>query len=1835
MSRNEIRASRSSSSQENQALSKTGQTDKNKKRRVRWIASSILFQTTALAGTLAGVPLPFYSRGFYSRAYAQASCNPSSIPHADVFDGTQATTVYSCTIPSGSTITTPQYVYGGALTFYSNPYDYKTGYYWTPENGIPGLNISLTNDATIDITEAATVSPLISFDPPYGTNYFDAKRKQSDAIRVVSVGSNSDYYGKHNKNNGGDGGNITITNSGDITNTVGNGIYAVSAGGSPYDDANGGYAGTVTVTNSASISAANTAILAISRGGASANSGRGGTGQTVTITVTGDVETIASTVSGSGIFAASYGGNGLKSTGAPGLTMNGGIGGQAGTVSVTLGSSSEAFAGSITTTASGKIAKTWESEDRDSGAAITAISGGGWGLTTTNGSGVDFDGGDGADVTVLVYGTSATLLKTLGDNSDGILAASYGGTSQNGYDGGQQGGASGNVTVTLTGGGSIKTYGASSSGIDAVSLGGLGRIASQASSSNTGGTAGAVTVKNNFSITTEGSNSNGIVAISAGAGGGVYAWSGDSGFTWGDSNIASNTSSDVYVYNGGAIVTYGVDSHGIVAMSIGGGGGLLVSTSTLSTDSYNAITSSSTYQNVGGSAGSADGANVTVINKGAITTHGGYSTSKTDTTNDDDVALGGGIAILAQSIGGGGGDNTGSGAIGGIGGSGSSGGNGSDGATVIVKNYAALTTYGSEAHGIVAQSIGGGGGTGRNKSGFFIAVGGAGGSGGDGGDAYVYNNAEITTSGDYASGVIIQSIGGGGGAGGKASAWSIFTHISAAVGGSGGSGGDGGTATYEKTSGGSVSTSGDNATAIIVQSIGGGGGSGGTAKSHTYAVGWSFSFALGGSGGDGGNGGDAYAHVGGKIATSGTDSTGVLVQSIGGGGGEGGSSVAKSLAVGIPIDPEGNTFALSVATSQGGNAGNGGYGGTAKAWVEEGASITTTGDGAEGLVVQSIGGGGGNGGDSTAASGTATLASVVEKLSGGWAEFEKAAEDKSVTLNIENSIGGTGGSGGEGGFAYAHNLGTVTTSGDFATGILVQSIGGGGGNGGTGESSSLSLFGDSTFTLTYSVGGSGGTGSSGGTAKGGISDSGVIKTTGNNSAALIVQSIGGGGGIGAAGNGDVDADTTLNIGVGGTGGAGGDGGKAYAWNAGKITTSGDASSGVVVQSIGGGGGIGGSGTSSVSHSFGIEKELKKIESYGVTIKASLDIDTSLSGTVAASGGSGGNGGTVFFGLPEKDQTDFSYGTITTNGALSSGVIAQSIGAGGGSVSLSSNQSLELDAVISKDSTVSANLTLGSTSSETGGSGGAVYAYVSNVYTSGFSAIGVIAQSIGGGGGIAIMSGYAPSSLTFALGSSASAANESYGGKVEVTLLKGETIKTTGDNSSAIIAQSIGAGGGLAISALGTSATENDDTVADVISITLGSSSTQTYANTLNGGSVAVGSTGKIVTTGTRAIGIVAQSIGGGGGMLSASSTSISAVHFESSQQYASSDDVTVTLDDGASITTSGDGAAGIVAQSIAGGGGFAADLSSGRLYTNYISNSDSSYSYAGGSSAGTSGTVDVTVDDGASIYTTGAYAAGIIAQTIAGSGGIFEKNGKTYAGSLHRNSTSNTAAINITVDGAIKVTSEHSWGIWAQTQEGTTTVTVGSTGSIYGSSVSDDNGGAIHATFDEEGSFLLQTSSGGSVTGNVVTSKAGTESSSKDYSSTSSENADGAVSLAAAAPVGSSLMVNAGTFTTGVIAGLDTVLNSGIVNLGGEGNVIQTVFSGDLVGIGSSDYGSTYDAETLGLDTAFTAFTYNSRSTVKNWSTATSSSGGLISGLDVDMEGGTGDTLVVEGDFAG
>nr|WP_272210913.1 hypothetical protein [Marinicella sp. W31]MDC2876827.1 hypothetical protein [Marinicella sp. W31] len=323
----------------------------------------------------------------------------------------------------------------------------------------------------------------------------------------------------------------------------------------------GGDAGTVNVSTTADISATSFGIVAISRGGATWAE-TGGDGKDATVMVSGDVNSIASTSAGGGVFVASYGGNSPNNTSAGGA--QGGIGGKAGTATLTLGSSDTAFAGTVSTVAAGKIGEDWTFADRKTGIALAAISYGGQGPVNTNGSGGGYDGGDGGAVNVTLYGASGTTIKTSGDSSAGILAASYGGSSLDYYDASKQGGAASTVKVKLSGGGSIGTSGKNSSGIVATSLGGLGQIASQAStdsgSSGIGGTSGNVYVQNAMSVTTKGDYSHGIVTVSSGAGGGIYVWSGNGGFQWGDANIASNSSGEAYVYNTGAIETYGIDS---------------------------------------------------------------------------------------------------------------------------------------------------------------------------------------------------------------------------------------------------------------------------------------------------------------------------------------------------------------------------------------------------------------------------------------------------------------------------------------------------------------------------------------------------------------------------------------------------------------------------------------------------------------------------------------------------------------------------------------------------------------------------------------------------------------------------------------------------------------------------------------------------------------------------------------------------------------------------------------------------------------------------------------------------------------------------------------------------------------------------------------------------------------------------------------------------------------------------------------------------------------------------------------------------------------------------
>ncbi|TPW29987.1 autotransporter outer membrane beta-barrel domain-containing protein [Martelella alba] len=1851
------------------AKSNQNQRVAHRKARARWIASSLLFQSTALAGTLAGVPMPFYSRG-YSRAYAAATCDPSSTSGIINDTSGASSTTFSCTISSTTTLTSSQYAYGGAYTFYqdlkkyrfydkyANGLNYYTDFYHRISKGQPGLNISVTNSATIDVTAASDTSNLISTTTNSSYLYY-MNATQTAGLSVVSRGSNAWYYSAQGgvSGDGGDGGNVYIKNTGSITSTVGGGIYALSRGGDGLLAYRGGNGGTVTIVSSGDVSGSTSGIVAISLGGTShgpvygyQRNAQAGTGGDVSVTVYGNV---SATTSGPAVFAASYGGNSPRAKSTfynyadevyywRGEQLEGGGGGDAGSVTVNIGSSTTAFSGTISTVSSGDISAAGIT--RSSGAAISAISIGGQGINTySDGYDTYYSGGKGGDVTIDVVATSSALIETKGDNSPAILAQSAGGASPqdtssfNTTLSAYTGGDGGTVSVTLSGGGTIETTGNYSSGVVAQSLGGAGKSTLDDSTYGNAGSGGSVTVKSDFTITTKGNYSHGIVAQSAAAafGYGIYSYDGNGDLIWGDDNDSSSGSGDVTVYNYGNITTYGYSSHGIIAQSIGGGGGILNATATLATNSDGTLDTKAS-QTIGSGSTGAAGATVKVTNSGTIITHGG--TSSTDELKIDDTVLTGGIGILAQSIGGGGGVIIGSGTAAAIGGSGDDGDDGSDGGAVYVTNSGTIITYGAEAHGIVAQSIGGGGGVGTNGYGFISSIGGSGGNGGAGGAVTVTNSGTIKTAGDYASAIIAQSIGGGGGTGGKASTFGLGLAIS--TGGSGGGGGDGGTVTLKTTSSSVISTSGDHATAILLQSIGGGGGSGGSAKSDADGADFSLSIATGGSGGDGGDGGSVYSTLAGTVSTTGTDSIGVLVQSIGGGGGDGGGSTANSLAVGIPDNEEGGSYALAISISHGGSGGDGGDGGKAFAHVDQGATISTTGDGSSALVVQSIGGGGGSGGDSTAASGTFTLQAMLESLSHSLAELE----GDTVTLGLEVSIGGSAGGGGDGGFAYAHNEGTISTEGDFAYGMLVQSIGGGGGTGGTGKSKALDIFTDTKTNLSVTLGGSSSSGGDGGTAKGGVSSTGSITTTGDNSIALAVQSIGGGGGTGGSGTGQADADNSIALAFGSTGGSGGKGGTAYAWNAGTIITKGDASNGVLVQSIGGGGGTGGDGTSSVTHASDFDKELKKFQN--VTLKASGDITTTISGTLGASGGDGGDGGKVYFGIGTTgDDKEIKTGLIKTYGPISHGVVAQSIGGGGGSVAVSSSQNettlaANLDGFNSLS--VDVSLGLGAVSDDMPGNGDDVTVYASDTYTYGFSSIGVIAQSIGGGGGVATFSGYAADSIAITLGAKLSNGDDDASltsGDVYVALVSGEKIATTGDNSSGVIAQSIAGGGGIAITALGTETDVNDDTISDVITVQLGTYGSGDMLPNIQSGTVSVTNSGTIKTTGTRAFGIVAQSIGAGGGLVNASSAAISSVTFVEKAYTGGADDVSVSLSSG-TIITSGDGAAGVVAQSIAGGGGLAADLSSGRIYAYYVSKSDAKYSYYSKDylqGYANSGTVTVTVDDNSSISTSGDYAHGIIAQSISGSGGIFERNGKVYAGSLHRylssGFTSSSGDVNVTVDGSVTVTGAHSWGVWTQTQDSTITVTVGSSGSISSTSSSDSNGGAVYAAYSSKGSFKLVNS--GNITGNVVVSKAGTVSTYKDYSSTVSASADGVISLSSEAAEGSSLMLNQGTFTTGVIAGLSTVLNSGQINIGGEGNIQQTVFTGDLIGVGSSDYGSTYDAETLGLSSLFSAFSYYSGTTKTSWSTTSSSKGGLITGLDVDMENGISDTIVVEGDFAG
>jgi len=1231
--------------------------------------------------------------------------------------------------------------------------------------------------------------------------------------------------------------------------------------------------------------------------------------------------------------------------------------------------------------------------------------------------------GHAGDVDVII--TAASRAETGGSGSPVIFAESLGGAGGddvNQFSWGAddaaaptRGGNAGNVTFVNKG--TIVARGSDyAAGVVLQSIGGQGGSAHQYGFSGAdAGWGGSVRATNNGLITTQGSYSFGLLAQSVGGAGGDGVDGGAGG------NSANG--GRVHVYNDGTIRTASEGSIALIAQSVGAGNAL----DAFRTGDYSKKGEPPLPTGKGGSAGflfgwggnggeGGNGDNVDVHHYGTIDTHG-------------DSAYG----ILAQSIGGGGGDGgdvTSYGAfftlaVGGAGGTGGHGGTVSvlsdqpvipTGRSEVVKGH--ITTKGALASGIVAQSIGGGGGAGGsasgNSAGLFlsasIAIGGSGGKGGNGDDVLINNTSQIKTAGNEAHGIEARSVGGGGGKGGSAKAYSIAVGIpevpsvslSVATGGSGGDGGKGGH--VQITNQAPVTTEGEKAYGLFAQSIGGGGGSGGLAAAladvASPELAFAISVAIGGSGGKGGDGGyetydganplragadgktryneqgfttpliaNVEVYNASKISTSGAFATGIVAQSVGGGGGDGGTGTAKT-GTGVSLQLSGwleevqdvanNAVpfgsVVSITAAVGGSGGDGGHG--KKVLVENFGDVQTKGIAARGIFAQSVGGGGGS------------AAGFVNKGSG----------EISISVGgLRPSGSSKGGAGGDGGVVIVNNKSgaLIKTEGDDAAGIFAQSVGGGGGTAGTFAANKASTS----------------------SAEAEIADMalGAIETfqKANKNISSQYQTFGK--------YFSADADPKNHPFLGKNSSVQQimkDAGKYLtAINAGYKVLRGakEVDGDVIMKALG-------AEVYSLAKSTVTERLKKAIETYikESQIKPSTKIPVKISASlsIGAQGGNGGNGGDVFVN---------NYGAIATSGKLSPGIFAQSVGGGGGSGG---------EAEVSAKNIYNMAATIGGTGGN-GGKGGKVN--VSNSYritTDDAGSFGILAQSVGGGGGVGggIANSAPMTSVTM---------NYQLGGKIngktqdgdKITVNNSGTIETLGKEAHAIVAQSVGGGGGIYV--VGRDKPISDATMGVLSQInslyqSMGVTELSGVLASLkndapvtglearlgggesaigNGAAVEISHSGAISTKGLGAIGIFGQSVGAGGG-LGIDATSSTALLDRKltfgGGAYSRGDggDITLHFGKNASIKTEGDGASAVFLQSIGGGGGYGGVGSGSSKIFDYLAGVPLNRPYE--SSRGSSGkiTVDMTGADAAlSIQAIGKQAHGIFVQSLAGGGG--------------------------------------------------------------------------------------------------------------------------------------------------------------------------------------------------------------------------------------------------------
>ncbi|MGN6311228.1 MAG: hypothetical protein ACTHNN_16935 [Xanthobacteraceae bacterium] len=1390
--------------------------------------------------------------------------------------------------------------------------------------------------------------------------------------------------------------------------------------------------------------------------GSECNGMPGGPGPNLTQTINGlDIKATGP----SAVAVTTSGGNG--GNGADGNVSGGnhwgGNGGNAGSLNFTIQNSTmSGGAAGVSATANGGQAGNWGGNNADNNdnaygnggsanAATLAVSGStimsgatGISVTTQGANGVanaeaswggynksPGNGGAGGNVTfitdprnpfappkIVVTGatvnlTDTTVETTNADNgarapvtdttNAGVKALSTGGSGGAADYGGESGhntagsGSDGGTIVVTTRGGRITTHAANTPGILARARGGdAGYVPAgqePGSRAANGGTGWLATVVNGSAITTFGNGSAAIVVQSLGGNGGndggVVVGSGHSG---GDGGAALSAS----VTNSGALSTVGNFASGIMASVVGGVGGA------------GSSASFSGHGGKGGSGGQLSGGNDIVIsNSGSISTSGDFS-----------------FGVVAHAVGGGGGEGGGANGAVVVGGAGGSGG---DGSNMTIANTGYVQTTGDHSLGLLLQSIGGGGtGGSADSTGVFVsaAAGGQGGSAGSGGNiAAATSSGTIATKGASSAGVLLQSIGGGGGRAGSADGVGvgIGLNVTVVTGGNGGGAGNGGIVQFDQQKGGSISTEGPQSAGILAQAIGGGGGDGGYARSRTITIApptgdnpsgtVSISVTHGGNAGSGGAGGIPDIANSGKIATAGAQSNGITAQSIGGGGGNGGGVLApiQTPAVGP------SNLNVSVTVRQGGNGGNGGDGDWVRVQNLNGGDIATGGSGSVGVLAQSIGGGGGNGGvvqQHDADSFNAIVGSPTAFLGAAKTVAEYLENvpntlkwDKKINASVAVTLGGSGGTGGNADKFIVRNDGIIATQGNHASGIVAQSVGGGGGTAGAIDSSAASSLLSSIDGLAQAI------------AKG----AGNLFTLGLPALNPTVQIGGSGGSFGAGGGSDQDPSLVTNTG--------------------KISTRGVASAGIVAQSIGGGGG------NSMVDAQSVEDAIKKAA--GAQAPDIIGWVTKVINLLGTKGGSvisdklnvrvggsgfvdllGANGGTVVV------DASAITSDIRTQGAQSPGILAQSIGGGGG-----------------VSATNHALMSPGSTGSQL------------NMGASGFFRLSGISPPLSGG---------------------------------NLTVTNGGSIATQGIDSVGILAQSIGGGGGVStVNMLGTGTVVSAQSAAH--SLTLGGEFAA-FSNGFSalpaaaGGNVTVANTGQIATFGTLSHAILAQSIGGGGGT-AVVSTNAGTATIEATLGARPRTDINVNQgvvgsggavnvsSGGGAIKTTGDLAFGMMAQSIGGGGGYVAADNGSRAGSPPIKLTFGSTD----SIAGTGGTVNATLDAYGSILTTGQNAFGIVAQSIGGGGGIAGLTTRPGLVTLQSISSPNTVlshpndggAVTVTVAGATQTKGNGAIGVLAQS--------IGGGGGIAGDSSAAQYGGAMIGN----AGLTASTGNGGAVTVNV------------------------------------------------------------------------------------------------------------------------------------------------------